>query len=172
MIKFVQVRRKKFDVLELFFRVCILTSLLTQCIRAESRCQRESYQVLQPLEYLARVVVYRGLIVLQRSPLRLQQCWQRSYNRHPIIEEHINIASTVLLSTKREVHTHTSRDLLHEYLEDSVLAGWAQVAHDVLVTESRVERDLLVQRLHLTVNKPNNYTIWLTTDSYFQSRSI
>ena len=41
----------------------------------------------------------------------------------------------------------TSRHLLHEDLDEAVLADGAQVLHDVPVLQTPVERDLLVERL-------------------------
>lgn len=45
----------------------------------------------------------------------------------------------------------TSRHLLHEDLDEAVLADGSQVLNDVLVLQVFVERDLLVQRLRVPV---------------------
>ena len=44
----------------------------------------------------------------------------------------------------------TSRDILHEYLEDALLAGGAVVLDNVLVLEMLVQLDFLLQGLELT----------------------
>lgn len=47
----------------------------------------------------------------------------------------------------------TSRHLLHEDLDEAVLADGAQVLNDVLVLQVFVQRDLLVKRLGVAVRK-------------------
>lgn len=46
-------------------------------------------------------------------------------------------------------HERTSRDLFHEDLEDTVLTDWAQVSHNVPVTESTMQCNFFVQWLHI-----------------------
>lgn len=51
----------------------------------------------------------------------------------------------------------TSRHLLHENLDEAVLADGAQVLDDVLVLEVLVQGDLLVERLRVSGNPTKRY---------------
>lgn len=53
----------------------------------------------------------------------------------------------------------TSRDLLHEDLDEAVLADGAQVLDDVLVLEVFVKSDLLMERLRVPANAKQLYNV-------------
>lgn len=135
-------------------------------------------QVLEALEDLPRVEADGGLVVLQRTPFGPQQCrqtpctraqdktqraslllTQQVHLRHELTPPTHPPRAQLLLTHPDESEQHlTSRHLLHEDLDEAVLADGAQVLHDVLVLQVLVQSDLLVERLRVPVTPPPRKT--------------
>ena len=93
------------------------TTFLTSHATRHESCEKtqQTYQILETLENLSRVVRNGALIVAERSP-----------------------------SVFEEAGEGTTRHSFHKDLEHSVLAQRSVISHDVLVVETRVQRDFFV----------------------------
>lgn len=119
-------------------------------------------EVAEPGEDLAGVEDDGGFVVLQGSPLGAQQgreaAWRRGdggdteWGSTPNLDptySHVSPFDPQIPSPALP----TSRHLLHEDLDEAVLADGAQVPHDVPVPQVLVQGDLLVQGLRVPAQR-------------------